>query len=491
MKLPTGARVQISEELSNKKCSDLGVELAALHRELQETDRSMLVIVDGFESSGRGDLLKDLTKELDPKFYEVAVFEEEGWEDYGFPYLSRFIKNAPRRGQIMFFDRSFYYDLMREYEWDEEKLLHYIKDIQYIEELLSNDDTLIVKFFLHQTQKEMRKNIKALEDGGFSAVRLSEIDYKQMAEYDNYFKHFEKVLEATNHDVSPWHVLYIDGQKNTSRYALKLCIDYLQKYLVTNLTRPLPDLVSLPPADQLPLADVDYSASMTDAEYEDRLESLQKEAGQLLYRNYLEKGSIVIAYEGSDAAGKGGNIRRLTREMDPRGYDVSTTASPNGEERSHNYLWRFYRDFPRAGRMTIFDRSWYGRVLVERVEEITPEYRWREAYTEINQMEHNLHHQDILVLKYFLIIDRDEQLKRFIDRAENPLKEYKLTPEDWRNREKMDVYHEAMDEMLYRTSTEDAPWLIIPGTDKHYARIKVLEDFNRRVKEYLDHKKSQ
>lgn len=478
-------RLSIPQELAHTKRSELGKEFARLQRELAETDRSMLVIVDGWESSGKGFLLKDLTRELDPRLYEVEVFEEGNDEETQHYYLYRFFKKAPSRGHIAFFDRSFYYDLFSNCELEEENLTHLTQDIAFIEEALLNDDTLIIKFFLHQTESEMRSRIEELSVHEHKHVLLSERDHKQLNHYNKFYDHFQDVLQKSNFERSSWTILYYDGPKNTSRLALQECIGRLREFLSQDLERSAPVIESNLIESDFHLDHFDLEGSMSDEEYDYILEDLQVHAGNLLYQCYLEDKQIVIIYEGTDAAGKGGNIRRLTRQMDPRGFDVSTISAPTKHELNHHYLWRFNEEIPTKGRMTIFDRSWYGRVLVERVEEIIPAYRWKEAYLEINQMEHNLVHQDILVLKYLLIIDKEEQLRRFEARAKDPDKVHKLTEEDWRNHQKFDDNQEAMTDMLHFTSTKEAPWAIISGMDKKYARIAVLKDFIKQVEAYL------
>lgn len=479
--------MSISEDLQDTKRSDLGEKFAEIHRQLQETDKSMLVIIDGWESSGKGVLLKDLTRELDPKHFEVAVFEEADQNEQNYPYLYRFFMRSPKRGQIVFFDRSFYYDLFHRLDLSEKRLNHLLADISFIEKALSNDDTLILKFFIHQTEDEMADNIKQLKKDDYRNILVTDQDEAQLDNYKDYHKHFSEILTKTNFDRSPWHILYTDGQKDQSRLALQMCIDQLTDWLDQDLSRPDLSLDFLD-SDQAPLSEVDFSASISKEDYDDIKEDLQKEAGDLMFRAYQEDKGIIIAYEGTDAAGKGGNYQRLTRLMDPRGYDVSTVSAPNEDEANHHYLWRFYRDFPSLGRMTIFDRTWYGRVLVERIEGFTPVYRWQEAYAEINQMEHNLTDQDFLLLKYLIVIDKDTQYDRFMGREKDPDKQYKITDEDWRNRDKFDEYTQAMNEMIIATSTEDAPWTIVPGNDKRYARIVVLKDFIKRVKAFLNEK---
>lgn len=479
-------REKISAVIADQKRSDLGAQFAKLQRELKETDKSMLVIVDGWESSGKGYLLKDLTRELDPKYYEISVFESPTSEENRHPYLYRYFMNAPHTGQISFFDRSFYFDVLHDLDLTDDILSHLIKDIKFVEEALINDETLIVKFFLHQTEAEMKENIEELEEDAYRHVRLDDNDYQQLENYDRFYERIESILEQTDFQRSQWDILYVDGKKDTSRKALDLCIERLELFLGVDTTQVEPELPKLPTETDLPLNKVDLTQKITDEEYDEKMDDLQERAGELLYQVYLENKGIIIAYEGTDAAGKGGNIERLTRQMDPRGYDVSTTSGPTKHELARHYLWRFYLDFPTHGRMTIYDRSWYGRVLVERIEELTPAYRWKEAYQEINQMEHNLTHDGYLVLKYLLIINKEEQLERFEARAEDPEKQHKLTDEDWRNHDRFDVYKDAMNEMVAYTSTEDAPWKVISGMDKKDARIAVLEDFIERVGVYLE-----
>lgn len=479
-------RETIPTKISGRKRSNMGEDFARLQRELKETDKSMLVIVDGWESSGKGMILKDLTRELDPKYYEVSVFEEPSIEESTHPYLYRFFMKAPYKGQISFFDRSFYYDILERHDLEGEQLKHLIDDINFVEEALANDDTLIIKFFVHQTRKELEKNILELEEDPYAHVRLSEKDYRQYMHYNRYYDHFNQVLEKTNHPMTPWDILYVDGKKDRSRKALQICIEKLSLFLDTDTKREEPQLPSIATEKERTLAQVDLTKKLAEEEYDEKLEDLQQRAGDLLYQVYLEDKAVIIAYEGTDAAGKGGNIERLTRYMDPRGFDVATVSGPTKHELAHHHLWRFYRDFPVKGRMTIFDRSWYGRVLVERVEELTPPYRWKEAYEEINKMEHNLVHEGYLILKYLIVINKEEQLERFEARAEDPDKQHKLTDEDWRNHEQFDAYREAMDEMIEYTSTKDAPWKIVSGMDKNYARIEVLEDFIARVSKYLE-----
>jgi polyphosphate kinase 2 (PPK2 family) len=230
------------------------------------------------------------------------------------------------------------------------------------------------------------------------------------------------------------------------------------------------------------LDSADLSLTVSREDYDERLDRYQARMRKLQYEAYKNKIPIVIVYEGWDAAGKGGNIRRLTQGLDPRGYEVVAIGAPNDIEKRHHYLWRFWREFPKAGRITIFDRSWYGRVMVERVEGFCTEAEWRRAYEEINEMELQFRRFGAVLVKFWIHIDREEQLRRFEERQKIPHKKWKITDEDWRNREKWDAYLVAIEEMLARTSTKHAPWTIVESNSKHYARLKALKTAIKAIK---------
>ena len=236
------------------------------------------------------------------------------------------------------------------------------------------------------------------------------------------------------------------------------------------------------------LGTVDMTLTLDNADYKERLISNQVALSQLGYQVYVQQRPVVILFEGWDAAGKGGAIKRITEKLDPRGYDVHPIAAPQGDDKTHHYLWRFWRRLPEAGQIAIFDRSWYGRVMVERVEGFCNEAAWKRAYREINQFESQLVDFGAILFKFWLNITKDEQLRRFEDRSGDKLRSWKLTAEDWRNREKWDVYETAVNEMLLKTSTLHAPWTIVEGNDKRYARVKVLNTIVERLSKELDYK---
>jgi polyphosphate kinase 2 (PPK2 family) len=238
------------------------------------------------------------------------------------------------------------------------------------------------------------------------------------------------------------------------------------------------------PPGTLRLDDVDLSTKLDPhIDYEDRLSSLQRELLGLQVKTYLKKRRAIFVFEGWDAAGKGGVIKRLTTLMDPRGYKVWPIAAPRDEEVRQHYLWRFWHRAPEKGEIAVFDRSWYGRVLVERVERFASEEEWRRAYDEINAFEKTLTDDGVKMAKFFLHINRKTQLDRFKDREHDPMKRYKITPDDWRNRKRWRDYEAAIQEMFDRTHRPDAPWYAIPSVDKKYARIEVLKICAQLLKE--------
>ncbi|MEM7183818.1 MAG: UDP-galactose-lipid carrier transferase [Spirochaetota bacterium] len=225
--------------------------------------------------------------------------------------------------------------------------------------------------------------------------------------------------------------------------------------------------------------------SLEKQEYKKTIKELQEEARKLSHYAYDQKRSCILVFEGWDAAGKGGSIRRLTSSIDPRLYHVRSVAAPNPVEKRHNYLWRFWTNIPPKGHICIFDRSWYGRVLVERVEGFAEEKEWRRSYSEIINFEEDLLDAGSIIIKYWLHITPEEQLARFQGRQNDPLKRWKLTDEDWRNREKWDQYEAAALEMFEKTDSEKARWRVIAANDKYYARTLVLRYFCKTLKKEL------
>ena len=469
------------------KRSGLGERLARLQRLVKEFDIPVLIIVDGWESSGKGYVIKDLMRELEPRSSKVQLFETPTDEERCMPFLWRFWKKIPKKGDIAIYDRSFYFKVMNDINIGTNELKRNIEDISAMEKQLYDDNTIIIKFFLHLTQETQRERIIELEEDENRNFFITDADLDQNKHYDDYLKHFDNILEMSDLSFSPWHVIPSKNRKEASKYALGQAIDLVQKGIdIVLAKRGKNERQREPIIFNNILGELDMSKSVTDKYYDNNLKDLQVEAQKIAYQFYINHIPCVLVFEGMDAAGKGGAIDRLTRHMDPRGYQVIPTSAADETELSYHYLWRFYRDFPREGRVTIFDRSWYGRVMVERIEGFATVDEWSRAYDEINQMERHITNCRTLVLKYFISIDKDEQYERFKEREEEADKLYKITDEDWRNRAKWDEYTVAMNEMLARTDTDYAPWIIVEGNDKKYARLKVLKSFNEYGRKVLD-----
>lgn len=471
-----------SIEKIDLKRSQMGEELAYLHRQLQEINKPILIIMDGFESSGRSGLIKDFVKELDPRYYEVHSFSTTSEVDTTYPYLRQYMGKYPRRGQVVVLDRSYYHELLMNRKISDQDLEFYLEDIRYFEQLMVNDEIILLKFFIVQSKEKMKERVDQLRDYPFRHVFVDEKDLAQLKHYDKFLKHFERVLASSQIEGVPWQIIVSDDEKNAGRTVLKIALDAFKHALQPKE----PMSVNLNPVVHKPLDQLDLNHDMSDEEYDRIIGSLQHQAMDMLYALYEHKVAGVVVFEGTDAAGKGGAIKRLTRRMDPRLFDVSTTAAPTKEELSFHYLWRFYKSLPTKGHITIYDRSWYGRVMVEKIENLTPEHRTDQAYEEINGFEKSLIHDGLFVIKYLVVIDKDEQLQRFIQRQNDPMKTYKITDEDWRNRDKFEAYEDRMNELVYRTSTEYAPWVLISGQNKKAARIKVLEHFIQHVAAHLE-----
>lgn len=474
-------------KFQNFKRSELAERLGRLSRICNDLDIPILIIVDGWESSGRGFVIKDLCREFAAKNFDVDVFDKDESYDDKFPFIRKFWINVPQKGKIKIFDRSFYYKIFEKKNLSDKKIQERIDSIKSIEKALFDDQTIILKFFLNIDKKEQKKRIEKLEDSFKEDFYMDGLDFDQQKNYNDYEKHFKKTLKATDFPYARWEIVDSNDKKSASKEVLGLAIDRISQGMERVIRQREEnennkrDYVS----SSNILQNIDLSKTISDDEYEEKKDKLQYEVAKIMYKYYQKGISQVLVFEGVDAAGKDGAIERLIKEVDPRLYKVHGISAPSKEELSRNYLWRFFTKLPKDGYIGIFSRSWYGRVMVERVEEFAKTNEWDRAYGEILDMEKQIYDHGSLVLKFFVTIDKDEQLKRFKDRQRNPDKQYKITDEDWRNREKWDQYVDAMNEMLERTNSNYAPWIIVEGNCKKYARIKVMEEYIKACKNHL------
>lgn len=459
--------------------------LIELQRKTLEFKIPVIIVFEGWDAAGKGTLINDLILPLDPRGFNVSSTLPPNEEEALRPFLWRFWCRTPARGRIGIFDRSWYRSVLSDRV---EKVVHgrslqqAYDDIRSFERQLADDGNVIVKFFLHISKKEQKKRFKKLLDNKATRWRVNEGDLKRHKQYNKYLMAIEDMLAETDSDYAPWTIVEAHDHRYAALKIFNTIVAAMEDRIArveaakTKAPAKTAKATHLPEALQRSILDnVDVSLKLEREEYREKLKEKQDQLRELEHKIYVKRVPVVIVYEGWDAAGKGGNMRRLTETLDPRGYEVVPIAAPNDVEKAHHYLWRFWTQMPKAGHITIFDRSWYGRVLVERVEGFCSEADWKRSYREINEMEQHMCHFGTALVKFWLHIDKDEQLRRFKERQKTDYKRWKITDEDWRNREKWNVYKEAIDEMIFRTSTAYAPWTIVEANDKLYARIKALD----------------
>lgn len=478
-----------------EKAKALRDTLSPLQLKMKEKSLPAIIVFEGWGASGKGTLIADTIKMLDPRFFKVISTVEATEAEKRYPRMKRYFENIPEYGKLSVMDRSWYRELAAarlEEGISDKEYKRRLNSVTTFERQLTDDGYLLIKIFLHISKDEQKKRYDKLKESGSTSWRVTDKDIKQNKHYDEYYDAFEDMLEKTNTDNAPWHIINAED-KQYARFAL---FDIVSKRLTEALEREVAypaeqDVSALFPLKKMPkLSEVVLSDKIVAPEdYSARLKELQKELSKLHGKLYKKKIPVIIAFEGWDAAGKGGAIKRVGSALDPRGYEAVPIASPTALEKAHHYLWRFWTRLPKDGHITIFDRTWYGRVMVERLEGFTPAERCAMAYREINEFERELDESGVIILKFWVQIDKDEQLKRFTDRMNTPEKQWKITDEDWRNREKWDLYEAAVNEMIQKTSTEYAPWTIVEGNDKKYARLKVLETVIERIKAELKDRK--
>ncbi len=472
----------------------LDLRLGELQRELRAAEIPLIILMNGWDAAGKGTAINRLLRPLDPRGFKVHAIFAPTPEEALRPPMWRFWRTLPARGSIAIYDRNWYAQVLIERVdklVQEEVWRNAYERIRTFERQLTDDGTIIVKFWLHITKKEQAKRFKKLQKDPALAWKVTKVDLKRHKQYEAYYEAVEDMLRETSTANAPWTVV----PAHDRRLAQVTIAETVVAAAENALTRKPTKRVALPKRTVRrvgPLDRVNLDLSVPREEYDKRLPELQDELRRLEHLCYINRIPVVIVYEGWDAAGKGGNIRRLTCELDPRGYEVIPIGPPQGDEKTHHYLWRFWKALPKAGHIAIFDRSWYGRVLVERVEGFATPEEWQRAYREINEFEQQLVEFGTVVVKFWIHISQEEQLARFKSRQETPEKQWKITEEDWRNRKKWNEYWIAVSDMIEQTSTLHAPWTIIEGNDKLHARLKTLQvvtDAIRRQVQMVDKRK--
>lgn len=472
------AHMPEKEELKTR-LSDARNQLYDLQMKIKEHKVPVLALFEGWGTAGKGSTIGKVIRNIDPRFFKVVTMSEPTAEEQRYPFLYRYFKHIPEQGKFTFLDSGWMEQICRERleeKNDEKEYGSRIESIRRFERQLTDNGYLVLKFFMHIDQEEQKKREERLLEHKDTRWRVSEFDRWENAHYKKCVKVFSRYMSDTNASTSPWYIIDASERKWAELQVLETMISNIRVAL-QNQAHSVPILQNVFPLEQIPrLSEIELKDRiLEEEEYKTELKKLQSELGELHNRLYRKRIPVIITYEGWDAAGKGGNIKRITEALDPRGYEVHPIASPEPHEKARHYLWRFWTRLPKSGHIAIFDRTWYGRVMVERLEGFCSENDWRRAYNEINEFEKELKEWGAVIIKFWVQIDKDTQLERFEERQNTPEKQWKITDEDWRNREKWDDYEVAVDEMLQKTNTSFAPWHVLESVDKKYARIKALK----------------
>ena len=453
---------------------------------LEASGFPVIILIAGIDGEGKAQAVNDLNAILDTHYVATVAMGASSSEDLERPPMWRFWQHLPPAGQMAIFIGSWYSEPIRARVSGQAKNADFhkiLEEINRFERMLADEGALILKFWFHLTEEQQKERRQKIEKSKHARRRHVEHFFDSTRNYNKVLSAADRVMRITSTGYAPWIV--IGGTDKRYRW-LKMARTLLHA-LRTRLAgqdrnQPASAPVITPYAEnENVIANLDLSRSLKSSDYKKQLSHLQARLRDLCRTEAFAKSALVVVFEGNDAAGKGGTIRRVTEALDADLYRVLQIAAPTEEERAKPYLWRFWRALPRRGHIALFDRSWYGRVLVERVEGYCSESDWLRAYREINDFEAELDRYRFRVVKFWLAISPEEQLKRFKQREETGYKRHKITEDDWRNREKWDLYEQAVCDMIDRTSTEHARWTLVEANDKYYARIKVLETLCERI----------
>ncbi len=451
----------------------------------------VIVLIAGVEGAGKGETVNTLNAWMDPRHIRTVAFGAPTAEEAQRPRMWRYWQALPQNGQIGILFGSWYTEpIVSRVQGLSKKanLEMEISRINHFEQMLSDEGALILKFWFHITKKEQRKRLTALDKDPKRSWRVTKTDWERFELWDRYYEISEYTLRNTSTGYAPWIVVEGTDERYRNLTVGTMLRDAILKRLEAHKKKQVPPTTAplVEPIDKITvLKRMDLSHAIPDKRYDKELEHWQEELFRLTRRKGFQDNAVVAAFEGMDAAGKGGAIRRVTGALDARQYQVVPVAAPTDEERAHPYLWRFWRHLPRRGKLTIYDRSWYGRVLVERIEGYCAEADWMRAYAEINEFEQELVESGAVLCKFWLQLSPEEQLRRFKERERTGFKRFKITQEDWRNRDKWALYQQAAADMVERTSTSIAPWTLVEAEDKNWARIKVLRTLVDAVKKVV------
>lgn len=452
--------------------------------ELKEQARfPVIVLINGVEGAGKGETVKLLNEWMDPRLIEVRTFDDKTDEELAHPPAWRYWRQLPAKGRMSVFFGNWYSQMIQDRVHGDIKdglLEQAINGAQRLERMLYDEGALIFKFWFHLSKQQMKARLKSLRDDPLHSWRISPLDWQQSKTYDRFVRFGERVVRRTDRDYAPWHVIEGADAHYRSLAVGQIILEGLQAALKAPVEPKAQAVATLGESiDKRSLiGSLDLSKRLEKDDYERQLITEQARLAGLMRDKRMRRHALVAVFEGNDAAGKGGAIKRVAAALDPRQYHIVPIAAPTQDELAQPYLWRFWRQLPARGKFTVFDRSWYGRVLVERVEGFCSASDWMRAYSEINDFEEQLTEAGVVLVKFWLAIDEQTQLERFKEREQIPFKRFKITEDDWRNREKWGAYRDAVGDMVDRTSSEVAPWTLVEANDKRWARVKVLRTIN-------------
>ena len=494
---------KISREEFDDLAPTLRSELLDLQFKLRSADFPVIVVFSGVDGAGKNEVVNLLNEWMDPRWIHTHAYGEASDEERERPAYWRYWRDLPPKGRFGLFLSCWYHDPLVERAYGRitvAEMEESLERITHFEKTLADEGALVIKFWMHLSKKAQKKRLEKLESDPLTAWQVTGTDWTHWGMYDKFTAAAERLIRHTSKGNSSWTI--VEGQDSRYRSAAVLSTvrDAVNRHMETRSLAKELAAAKKKPASGVPLApaligqpsilsSLDMSVTLDGADY---TRQLQEERSRLskLHQKAKDKGiSTVLVFEGWDAAGKGGTVRRLTAAMNARDVQIIPIAAPTEEERAQHYLWRFWRHLSRAGRVTIFDRSWYGRVLVERVEGFCSEEAWQRAYSEINDFEEQMADHGIVVAKFWLHITPEEQLARFQNRETIDYKKWKLTDEDWRNREQWPLYEQAINDMVEKTSTQSAPWTLVEANNKQHARVKVLRTVCDALEEGLKRNK--
>lgn len=456
---------------------ELRIEIGRLQRALKDQKIPVIILFEGMETAGIGQQINHLIHALDPRGYQVHYMSQPTRSERQVPWLHRFWIRIPAKGQIVIFDHSWYGSLFFSDPSQKPPPHQVLQRINDFEQTLCADGAILVKCFLEISRAEQAKRLTALSADPIFSWKVNKTHWNQQTHFTHHIQQIEQTIQQTH---IPPHAPWIRIDAHDRKQARRLIAQtVLQRFQQALKSIPIPQLVE----PQRPegsdcvkelWAGVDLNQRISRVDYKTAVKNLQKRMAELQSDLYRKKIAMVVVYEGWDAAGKGGTIRRLTRYLDPRSYRVVPIGAPDDREKDRHYLWRFWTRLPKDGSITIFDRSWYGRLLVERVEGFASKSEWQQSFAQIRAFEEEMIHHGIILVKFWLHIDPETQLKRFESRQQDNNRQWKITEEDWRNRERWADYEEALDDVFRYTHTSQAPWTILSSNCKRWARLQAL-----------------